>query len=301
MAFKPAGVIDGATTHAETLRRQLYYAANGSTGVSAAGALAVTALGTPGPSVNIAPGAGVIVSTYAGAAAQAYSVANDATVAVAVPANGTGATVVQHVLISIRDPQYPGMPTPPVPATDLYFDIEVRPTFPGDRPYLWLADITMAAGASTVTNGMITQKAVIGSPRQLVDGAPYFPAATRNMPATTYGDWPLLGITVPVPSWATYGIAEFMVNGAAYTGGDTGVGGVRVALAGTADTQNGIITSSGVSRQSLFVMGRWTIPVGVRGTNAALVLQGAKTAGAGQFTVDYQSQIIAKWTFQETV
>lgn len=299
MAFLPAGVIDGALTYAETLRRIAYYAANGTVGVSAAVDLAVTALSTPGPAVNIAPGTGVIVSTYAGAAGQAYMVTNDATLQQPIPANGTGGQIVRHVLVTIRDPQYPGMPTPADPATDLYLDVTTPTTFPSDRPYLWLADITMAAGASTVTNAMITPKATVGSPRSLIDGAPYFPSAARNMPSTTYADWPQLGITVPIPAWATYGMVEFQVNGIAYSGADTGVGGVRVALAGTADTQNGIIASSGASRQSLYVIGRWNIAANIRGTTQAIVLQGAKTAGSGNFIVDYQSQIVAKWTFQE--
>ena len=301
MAFLAAGVIDGALTYAEVLRRIAYFASDGISVVNTPADFAVTALTTPGAAVNIAPGSGLIVSTYSGAFGQAYIVANDAVVQKAVPANGTGGTVTQHVLVSIRDPQYPGMPVTPNPSTDLYLDLEVRTTFPSDRPYLWLADVVMPSGSSTVTSGMIVQKTVVGSPRTLVDAAPYFPASTKNMPATTYADWPALGITVPIPSWATYCLAEFMVNGVAYTGADTGVGGVRLSLAGTADTQNGIIRSTGQTRQALIAMGRWTIPAGIRGTSQALVLEGAKTSGAGQFTVDYQSQILARWTFNERI
>lgn len=299
MAFLAAGVIDGALTYAEVVRRIAYFASEGLSVVNTPADFAVTALASPGAAVNIAPGSGLIVSTYPGAFGQAYIVANDATVQKSVPSNGTGGTVTQHVLVSIRDPQYPGMPTPGDPATDLYLDLEVRTTFPADRPYLWLADITMPAGSSTVTAGMITSRTVVGSPRTLVDATPYFPGATKNMPATNYADWPGLGATVAVPSWATYCLAEVMVNGVAYTGSDTGVGGVRLSLAGTPDTQNGIIRSNGVSRQTLIAMGRWVIPAGIRGTNQPLVLEGAKTAGSGQFTVDYQSQILVRRTFNE--
>lgn len=300
MAFLPAAIIDGALTYAESIRRLAYYVADSNTGVMGADHLAVTALSpTPGAAVNIAPGTGLIVSTYAGAFGQAYTVTNDATLQVTVPANGTGGTVTQRVLVTVRDPQYPGMPVPPVPATDLYLDVLVQPTFPTDRPYLHLADITMAAGASTVTGAMITPRVGLSRPRTDTDAAAYFPAATRNMSTTAYADWPQLGIALPIPAWATYCLARFTLNGVNYTGTGTGVGGVRVAFAGTADTQNGIIKADGLSRQTLAVMGRWNLPAGIRGTTQALVLQGYQTSGSGLFTVDYQSQILAEWTFKE--
>lgn len=297
MTFLPASVVDGALTYAESIRRIAYYATNGMTGVVSPDDLAVTALPSPGAAVNIAPGTGLIVSTYPGAAGQAYEVTNDATTQLNVAANGTGGTVVRHVLVSIRDPQYPGMPTPADPATDLYLDVTEQATLPTDRPYLWLADITLAAGASTVTDGIITPRAKVGAPLSLREGAPYFPGAARNMPTGSYADWPQLGITVDIPIWATHLLAEFYVNGIAYTGTDTGVGGVRVMLGGSPDTQNGIIVSDGVSRQSLIVMGRWAIAPAVRGTSQALVLQGLRSAGTGNFVVDYQSQILANTTF----
>lgn len=299
MAFLPAGVIDGALTHAETLRRIAYHASNGATGVASFGDLTVTALQpSPGPAVNINPGSASIVSTYPGGSGQSYEVHNDATYQLPVPANSTGGTVTLHVLVTIRDPQYPGMPTPADPATDLYLDVTAQPTFPADRPYYWAADIVMPAGAVNITSAMITPKGGVGSPRTLVDAAPYFPVGTKTMPGT-YADWPQLGITVNVPTWAGYLLAEVSMNGVAYTGGDTGVGGVRVALGGSPDPQNGIIVSTGVSRQSLFVMGRWAITPTARGTSQALYVQGSKSAGAGAFTVDYQSQILVRWTFSE--
>ena len=300
MAFLPAGVIDGALTYAEMIRRIAYGLSDGDSVVATPDDLVVSALASPGPAVNVGPGSGVIVSTYPGAAGQAYVIANDATVQVPVPSNTSGAAVTYRVLVAVRDPQYPGMPTPVDPATDLYHDVLVQPTFPTDRPYLHLADIEMANGASTVNPGDITRRAQVATPRTVTDARAHFPGATRNMPSA-YGDWPQIGLSVNVPSWAAYALAEVIVNGAAYTGSDTGVGGVRLALGSLVDTQNGIIRSTGASRQTLAVMGRWAVPAGMRGTSQALVLQGSKTSGAGEFTVDYQSQVLTRWTFQERV
>ena len=93
MTFLPASVIDGARTYAESIRRQLYSATGGATGVILPGALKVTALPTPGGAIVIAPGSAAIASPYPGASGQSYQVANDAALQVAVPSNNTGAPI----------------------------------------------------------------------------------------------------------------------------------------------------------------------------------------------------------------
>lgn len=299
MAFLPAAVVDGARTYAQQIRQISYMATDGLSGVPTPEDLAVTALPTPGAAVNIAAGSGVMISTYPGGAGQAYNVTNDATFQVAVPANGSGGTVTLRVLVAVRDPQYPGMPTPGSPLTDPYLDVMVRATLPTDRPYLHLADLVMPAGASTVTNSMVTARAPLAQPRTFSDAMPYFPGTTLNM-AGSYTNWPQINHTVEIPSWATYMFAKVSINGVSYTGSNIAVGGVRLSLAGTPDLQNGIITANfNGQRQTVICIGRWRVSQSIRGTTRPLLLEGMKTLGNGNFTVDYQSQIIFEWTSQE--
>lgn len=302
MTFLPVAVIDGARTHAESMRRFLFAATGGRSGVALPDALKVSALATPGPAVLIGPGAASIVSPYPGAAGQSYSAANDSTVQIAVPANNTGAAINRHVWLTVRDPQYPGMPVPSNPETDLYLDVQVTASTITDRPALKLATIAMANGATTVTPAMITDARQLAQPKELVTKVPYMPGADLNMTrGTTYVAWAGAPQTVFIPEWTTHVIAAVHINGIEYTGTDNAVAGLRLVMNSSVDTQNGIIGSKGKSRQSAFVLGRWTL-VGGAGTNAQFSVQAAQTSGTGgYFQLDYQSQLLYEITFQQKI
>lgn len=303
MAFLPASVIDGARTYAESLRRQLWSATGGRTGIILPGALKVSALATPGPAVVIGPGSAALASTYPGASGQSYQVHNDSAVQVAVPQNNTGGPITRHVYVTVRDPQYPGMPTPSNPETDLYLDVTVTASPILDRPSIRLASIAMATGAATVTPAMVTDQRELAAPQELVAKLPTFPGSDLNMArGTTYTQWAGAPQSVFIPDWTTHVIATATINGMEYTGSDNAIGGVRMTMNGAADTQNGIVGSRGPSRQSVFALGRWTLAAGVAGNNATFGIQAAHTQGTGgYFQLDYQSQVLYEITCQQRV
>lgn len=301
MTFLPASVIDGARTPAESQRRQLYASTGGRTGVALPSALKVTALATPGPAVVIAPGGASIVSNYPGAAGQSYAVYNDSAFQVAVPANNTGAPISRHVWLTVRDPQYPGMPVPSDPLTDLYMDVVVTASEITDRPAIRLASIAMPTGATTVTPAMITDDRELANPKEHTARVPYLPGAEINIPkGSTYQAWAGAPQSVHIPDWTTHIVAAVHINGVEYTGTDNAVGGVRMVMNQSVDTQNGIIGSKGKSRQSVFVLGRWTLVSGA-GSNAQFSVQANHSVGAGNFQLDYQSQLLYEITFQQRI
>lgn len=301
MTFLPASVIDGARTPAESLRRQLYASTGGRTGVALPSALKVTALATPGPAVVIAPGGASIVSNYPGAAGQSYAVYNDSAFQVAVPANNTGAPINRHVWLTVRDPQYPGMPVPANPLTDLYMDVQVTAATITDRPAYKLCAIVMPAGASTVTAGMITDTRDLANPQELTVRVPYLPGADINITkGGTYTAWAGAPQSIYVPDWTTHIVAAVHINGVEYTGTDNAVAGVRMVMNASVDTQNGIVGSKGKSRQAVFVLGRWTLLSGA-GANATFAVQANHTVGTGNFQLDYQSQLLYEVTFQQRI
>lgn len=301
MTFLPVSVIDGARTPAESMRRQAYSATGGRSGVTLPGDLKVSALATPGGAVIIAPGGASIVSTYPGAAGQSYSVYNDSAFQVAVPANNTGAPITRHVWLTVRDPQYPGMPVPSDPLTDLYMDVQVTANTITDRPAYKIGSIAMPTGATTVTAAMITDPRELASPKEQTVRVPYLPGADINITkGSTYTAWAGAPQTIYIPDWTTHIVAAVHINGVEYTGTDNAVAGVRMVMNASVDTQNGIIGSKGKSRQAVFVLGRWTLVSGA-GSNATFSVQANHTVGAGNFQLDYQSQILYEVTFQQKI
>lgn len=301
MTFLPVSVIDGARTYAESLRRQLYSETGGRSGVTLPGDLKVSALATPGGAVIIAPGGASIVSTYPGAAGQSYSVYNDSAFQVTVPANNTGAPINRHVWLTVRDPQYPGMPVPADPLTDLYMDVQVTANTITDRPAYKLCTIAMPTGATTVTAAMITDTRDLAKPQEQTVRVPYLPGADINITkGATYTAWAGAPQTIYIPDWTTHIVTAVHINGVEYTGTDNAVAGVRMVMNASVDTQNGIIGSKGKSRQAVFVLGRWTLVSGA-GSNAQFSVQANHTVGAGNFQLDYQSQLLYEVTFQQKI
>ena len=266
-------------------------------------ALKVSALGTPGPNVLVGPGPAAIVSTYPGAPGQAYSVHNDATVQVAVPPNYSGSPVTYRVTVSIRDPQYQGMPTPSNPETDSYMDLKVTAGLPSDRPYILLANIVMPANTSAVTNAMINDARELTQPNELTVPVQFLPATNLVMSKNSYAAWAGAPQTVKIPDWTTHILAEAHINGIDYSGTDAAAAGVRFLMNASVVDQFGIIgspgsASYGATRQSAFVLGSWTLQSGA-GTNAQFSVQANQTKGTGNFKLDYQSQVLFRITFQQ--
>ena len=299
MTFLPASVIDGARTYAEAMRRLLYAATGGQTGVALPGDLVVSALPTPGPAVFIGPGTASIVSTFPGAAGQSYQVTNDQAAQFTVPANNTSSSIAYRVCVAVRDPQYPGQPIPSNPLEDTYLDVLIGATFP-PRPHVHLGDIAMPANTSVVNPAAITDRRTLAKPSELTVPVTYYPGTNLVMSKTAYTAWAGAPQTVFIPPWTTHIIAEAHINGVDYTGTDDGRGGVKMLMNNSPVAQNGIIGSRGKGRQSLFVVNEWRL-VGGAGTNAQFSVQGYQTGGTGTFTLDYQSQVLFRITFQQRI
>lgn len=296
MALKAAAFVDGREYAAEDVRRLAFAATDGATGVVRSGDLAVAATSTPSTNVTINAGVGYIQSTFAHA--QAYVVSNDAAYSAPVPANGTGSPITLYVQLVIDDPQYPGTAIPPSPLTALYCRLLIQTTLLTDRPVLLLATIVVPASTSVITNAMITTRALVARPRSYREPHVTYPSGDTNMSKTAYVSWPLSDFAVNVPIWATKVYMTVMFNGVEYTGTDTGVAGVRAMFRSVA-AQNGIIQSLNRSRQTLAVLGVWDVPEVARGTLCYLGVQAYQTSGAGNFQLDYQSQIIYDYDFRD--
>lgn len=296
MTFLPAGFIDGSMVPGEMLRRLAYAATKGETAVVETTDLKVSAQTVPNATVSVNAGTGIIVSQFANAVSQTYIIANDAAVNVNVPTTA-GTWLVYAV---IRDPQYPGQVVPPDPLTDDYTDVLVTASYPANQPYMPLASIANPTGAAAITSAMITDTRTVGRPRTESDALMLFPAANINMSKTAYTSWPLSGAAgaVTVPTWATKLMVKVTVNGVESVGAGATMGGVRVVYHNTA-AQNGIIQFAGPGRQTVSVIGSFSIPPEDRGEVRYVGLQGYQTVGTGTIQQDYQSQVLIEWTFTE--
>lgn len=295
MTFLPAGFIDGSMVPGEMLRRLAYAATKGETAVLLPTDLKVSAQTVPDDSVVINAGSAVIVSGFANAGAQTYVVANDAAVSVDV----TTAAGTWHVYLIIRDPQYPGQTIPPDPLNDDYTDILVSATAPTNMPYMHLATIANPSGAAAITNAMITDTRTLARPRSESGEVMLFPASDVNMSKTAYTSWPLSGFAVTVPPWATGIRVHAMVNGVESVGAGATRGGVRIVYHNSV-AQNGIIQFDGPGRQTVAVMGTFSVPAEDRGQLRYIGIQGYQTLGTAVIQQDSQSQVLISWTFTES-
>ena len=75
--------------------------------------------------------------------------------------------------------------------------------------------------------------------------------------------------------------------------------GCAMGKGGTQVAQNGIVTSKGAGRQTVAVLGRFSVLPAERGTVRYIGLQGYQSSGAGNFQQDYQSQLCYEWEFTE--
>jgi len=206
--LNPAGFIDGARVHGETLRRALYASTSGATGVTRAGDLAVIPLAVPGPAVTVTAGGGVIATRFTDAdPGQSYSVSNSGPLQVDVPANESASPKTWEVILRVTDPQYAGEPTPEDPTEDAYSVVELVPALPTTKPYLWLATIKLPASTGTVQRGHITDRRSLALPRSSRVLKTFdVPESDQFLQASSssYQQWPAsMNFAVHIPSWAT--------------------------------------------------------------------------------------------------
>lgn len=292
MTLLTAGFVDGSRVHGEMLRRALWAATSGATGIVSATDLRVTPTDPPSGSVILTTGSAVIESGFAGAAGNSYIASNDQALTVPVPdPAGT-----YQVGLAVRDPQYAGQAAPADPLTNSYTDVLVAQAAPAGLPWVHLADVPRAVTGGPITT--VVDRRVVAVPRSDRGQEMRFPSGTVRMATHEYQSWPLSDFAVRVPAWATYLMVSVVANGVAYTGTDTGRAGVRIVF-GQSAAQNGIVTSSGAARHTVAVLGNFTVPAQDRGQLRYIGVQGWQTLGSGRFEMDYQSALLYSWEFTE--
>ena len=310
MTFLTAGYIDGSRLSGEVLRRALWSATRGMTGVSNADSLKVQALGTPGAAVLVNAGGGVAQTKFAGAPPiQSYTVGNDSGVTLAVPASGGSASTWQ-VIVRVKDPQYAGESTPTEPLEDSYTVLELVSSVPAGKPYLWLATIVVPPSTATITNAMITDRRQIAEPRVRPDPPVTTATATASdFRGTGYETWPATSgagtIQVVIPEWATKIVVRIDVNGILAdqtSGGPPAYGGVRAFFNGIASPHSIVYASNLPTR--IGVCGAWTfdIPAAWRGSTRPVSVQAMKSSpGNNYLRADQQTQLIWSITWHEAL
>lgn len=305
MSFLATGFVDGGSVNGSMLRRLAYAAVSGESGVVQSADLKVIASGTA--SVSVQAGTGFIATRFAGAyAAQSYIVANDAAVAVAVPANASGSTVVWELILRVTDPQYAGEPVPPDPAAATYVVAELVTALPTTKPYLRLATITLPAGASTVTQGMVTDRRVVAAPRSRRVLKVANPATSQSLSSTSAFVWPAEGSwSVDVPAWATRAAVIGMWGGVyqpkAQTNGriQVRIGTGRADVITAAEVQIDTDGTGEVSRASFLAPATVTIPETMRGQTVTVDMLGRRASGSSSIKVDTASAVSVDIEFTE--
>lgn len=166
MALESQSVfIQSGNESAEQCRRALASIMGGSTGVGAGGDFVVTQNGTPNMSVNVAAGDVWIPGTQA-ATQGAYYIRNLATANVPIAAVDPTNPRISVICVTQPDAQYSGILNTPV-LQEIAGTPAASPTVPALPPNSYaLANVNVAASASSIVNANITNKRAIASTRQ---------------------------------------------------------------------------------------------------------------------------------------
>lgn len=212
--------------------RQLIAALVPSQGVVGAGDCAVSALGTPNMSVNVASGFAFVLGTQLPPAQGEYApLYNDAAVNLVVAASNPTNPRIDLVVLAVQDAAYSGGTNTPLLSvvTGTPSATPAVPTAPANS--LVLAQIAVAANASSITSGVITDRRsrAGGSPFSLA-GSPAgrFYLSTNQAVGTLWSQMVNLSVdylrggvafvsnalVVPVAGVYTVKVAAFTVNAA---------------------------------------------------------------------------------------
>lgn len=298
MTFQAVAFIDGLSYPAEAVRRLVYAATGGTTGVLGADSFRVTAGSTPGAFVNVSAGVGAVVG---GGSVQSYLVTNDQLVQLAVPANNSSTPITRYVVFSIRDPQYAGMPALSGPS-DIAGDLQVVSVLPSNRPYLRLATLTIPGNTGTITNSMVTNDLSLSAPRTRPDSFVHLPTATYTL-GTTYQQWGGFAIPFHCPMWANRADVLITVEGMEQKVAGYIRAHIKPTINGvSADmSQEVTITRNGpIQRHSFSAMGSFSIPSNWRDTTVQVGMRAYIGAGpSGAFEIDSESAVMAQILFSE--
>lgn len=153
-------VIQALSHPADNFRRALAFAAHGQQGVrdSVSGDLSVSQNGTPNMSVNVAAGQALINGTQNTTSQGAYEMLNDATVNLAIAASDPTNPRIDIVCASVQDAAYSGASNQALlqVVTGTPAASPSPPATPANS--IVLAQVAVAANATSITNGNITDK-----------------------------------------------------------------------------------------------------------------------------------------------
>lgn len=301
MALQAAAFVDGKSYAAEDVRRLVFAATQGASGVAAQGNLEVSATATPSGNVVVNAGVGYAMSLYA--PNQSYIVSNNQAETVAIPPNNTASPVKYEMCIVVNDPQYAGGGTMPSdPSRETFCRYLIQPTLPGSRPYVRLATITLPANTATVTNAMVVDRTSVANPRRDRRSVVSSPGSVYPL-STTYQQWPP-GASVPfdVPSWARRMNVRVDLSGVEIVASGYHRAELKPTLDGGSDEQPVAMTvnNQNTQRLSFFTVATFAIPTAKRGGTVQIGLRGAVKVGtSGAFQIDTSTNIVYDVEFLE--
>lgn len=289
--------IGGGAEHTpESARRLVYAATGGVEGVVGAGDLRVVPLAVPGGGVRVLTGSGLIRSQYVGGDTQTYMGTVYEQETVSIGATGSGAGRSDLVVMRVEDPFAAGSPwdTPATVETAPYIHIRVisgvSPSVrrvrevPGHEndTAIALARIDLPASTGTVTAAHIVNLRENPTPRtartlQRVNA----PAENSDFTSATATHWPVVGIPVEVPEWATHAFISGDLSGlVAVNAASSGDLWLRL---GTIDTQVTVYNEqAGFGGRLSFPLGaEIAIPSEIRGTTQQIRPYAKRNGGTG--------------------
>lgn len=303
--------VGGGAEHSPDVARMVAYAATGGAeGVLGALDMRVTELPVPTTKVRIAAGASVIRNGYLDSmdfGKQSYIARSADVTDLDITSTGSSSSRTDLIVVRIDDPQFGGT-APTDPIVGPYNRFEVIENVPSDTmtvdslglayPALALARVTIPASTGTITQGMMTDLRKIANPRRTRDLYNTQPTAVSTVASASWTDWtPQANRTIYVPQWATQLKVIGHVASVAPASTAT-LGNYRFAF-GTLVSRANIFDLDASTRATLMCSDTLAIPATLRGTNAVLKLQAARTSGTGNIKTDTYSTVVWDVEFLE--
>jgi hypothetical protein len=307
--------IGGGASHSDELLRVACNAwTRDAEGIVLPGDMKVTALGTPGTAVQIAGGAVIVRNTQA--AGQSYIGRAGSVTQISPASTGVGVTRSDLIIVRVKDPDFSPWSPPGDLANGPYFEPFIQAgvgagvtTAAGagiTYAAVALARITIPPSTTVFTNGMITDLRVLAQPRigfayDVQAGAS--PADYILISETSYVDWPLNSLQVPVPRWATH--AQVTASMSVSAEGPCNAN-VRCNLGGAtgpvyAFDYNGALLN-GAELLPFSTYGEFNV-TGVQGTTVTLKTQAQRVnvGATGNVGIGPQQQVVYDVRFSERI
>lgn len=293
-----AWAIDGSQTDAQIGRLVAWCATGGSTGVVLPGDMQVRALSTPAGSVNVNPGAAVAPTGYPSQAyAQSYIMTLPQAYSVTIPPTGSSGGRTDYIIVQVDDTNYSGNSAPNAPLTASYWQpLRVSSLSGLNYPFVPLAQITIPASTSAITQSMITDLRQVANPQQqrMVD---FGTCPSGTTITSAWAPWPSQAVdSVAIPTWATKAFCRVDVQ-TVYIPAALATGAMRLAMSasGQPTQYSNQITyyfddTTLATRHNMSLVGLITIPAAFRGlSSVTFQQQGMLTSSTAAIVADQYS------------